>query len=541
MLLAFSTRPMTIQEVAEATAVNVETQVFSVEERFPDAYDLLEFCSSLVCLSELPREATSEIRKEGLYRYRPAAPEVRVLQFAHMSVKEYLLSDRSQMLIPSSIAINAALSHSHITQMCLTYLLDFNSGKAASAFKYEAFPFLAYSALHWMTHLKSIPDTERKAVEALLVRLFSPENENSLMKYLNLYDPNKSLVRGRKQKEVAFGRFRRNKQDFEAPIYYACIHGLLPIVKYLLSVDEENKPSTEILGCGLAAAASGGYLDIVELLLKEGADVNSPYCGAFWRPLHAAASSGNATVVRRLLDARALIDEHSGDSGSAPNVAAEHGNPVVIQVLLDYGHDMCSWSQFKGPPLSSALLGGNNEAVAVLVRNGANVNTPPGGYFNPVDLASTYVSIDIIRLLLDSGAETSLKRPGSLALHNAAKRGDIPIIQLLLQRGADINGFSGGVYGTPLKAAIQSRDGEVFEFMLRNGTDINAKGRTTKYPIDQALFGGNLKAAEKLIELEAQFGNEALEEALEYDGKEYLAKMLIDRGANVNVEHERYA
>ena len=535
MLLAFSDRPMTIQEVAEATAVNVETQMFSTEERFTDAYDLVEVCSSLVSLRELPRGSTSEIWKEGLYRYGLVAPDIRVLQFAHMSVKEYVLSDRSQNLIPPSLAINAALSHSHITQMCLIYILDFNSGEAASEFKQEEFPFLAYSALHWMTHLERILDTEREVVEALLVRLFGPENENSLMNYLNLYAPNKR----ERKKEVALGRFMRNKQDFEPPIYYACIHGLLPVVKHLLSVDEKNKPSAEVLGSGLAAAASGGYVGIVELLLKEGADVNSPYCGAFWRPLHAAASSGNAAVVRKLLDEGALIDAQCGHSGSALNVAAEHGDPAVIQVLLDYGHDMYTWSEYKGPPLSSALLSENDEATAVLIQNGVDVNTPPDGYYNPMDLAGAHASIDTIRLLLDSGAEMSLKRPGSKALPNAAKRGDIPIIQLLLQRGANINGFSGGVYGTPLKAAIQSRDEAVFELMLRNGADINARGRSTKFPIDQAIFGGNLKAAEKLIELGAQFGDEALEAALGYDTKEYLAKMLIDRGANVNAEHER--
>src|SRR3954452_24343820 len=53
MFLAFSERPMTIQEVAEATAVNLETQRFDPDERFASAYDLLEFCSSLVSLSEL--------------------------------------------------------------------------------------------------------------------------------------------------------------------------------------------------------------------------------------------------------------------------------------------------------------------------------------------------------------------------------------------------------------------------------------------------------------------------------------------------------
>jgi hypothetical protein len=57
MLLTFSARPMTIKEVAEATAVDLETQTFSSDERFGDAYDILDLRSSLVSLSEAGSEA----------------------------------------------------------------------------------------------------------------------------------------------------------------------------------------------------------------------------------------------------------------------------------------------------------------------------------------------------------------------------------------------------------------------------------------------------------------------------------------------------
>jgi ankyrin repeat protein len=538
MLLAFSERPMTIQEVSEATAVNLEEQKFSIEDRFPDAYDLLEFCSSLVSLSELSNDPEFQIRREGIYRYGQMPPDVRILQFAHFSVKEYILSDRTQKTIPPYLLINEALSHSYITQACLIYLLDFNNGERASRFDHEEFPFLAYAALYWTTHLSSMTEIERGSMEALLVRLFDPQNENNLMNYLNLYDPNRRSF-GDDRKELSLGTLSLNKRDFQPPLYYACYHGLQPIVKYLLSGDEKTRPSKEVMGSGLAAAASAGYVDTVKLLLKEGADPNSPYCGRFWRPLHAAASSGNPTVVKLLLEAGSLINAHNGDDGGALHIAAEQGNPEVIQLLIDHGHDLYTWSRYHGPPLSYAVMRNRDEAVAALVQNKVDVNTPPDGYFNSLNLASEHASIETIRLILDNGANAALERSGSQALHNAAKRGDIDIMQLLIERGADVNGASNGVYGTPLKAAIQSRQQPVFEFMLRKGADINARGSTTKYPIDQALFGGNQKAAERLIELGAQFGDEALERALDYSSKEYLGKMLLDRGANPNAEHHR--
>lgn len=50
-LLAFSYRPLTLDEVAEAIAVNCDDECFDPEDRLPDQYDILEICSSLVTLA----------------------------------------------------------------------------------------------------------------------------------------------------------------------------------------------------------------------------------------------------------------------------------------------------------------------------------------------------------------------------------------------------------------------------------------------------------------------------------------------------------
>jgi hypothetical protein len=48
--LAISFRPLTIDEVAEAVAVDCENETFDPEQRLRDRYDILEICSSLVTL-----------------------------------------------------------------------------------------------------------------------------------------------------------------------------------------------------------------------------------------------------------------------------------------------------------------------------------------------------------------------------------------------------------------------------------------------------------------------------------------------------------
>ena len=107
MLLAFSARPMTIQEVAEATAVDLEAQSFSLDERFGDPYDMLALCSSLVSLTEVGTD--SILNKERGYQFN-WGKDLKIVQFAHFSVKEYILSEAACESIPDCLHINEALS-----------------------------------------------------------------------------------------------------------------------------------------------------------------------------------------------------------------------------------------------------------------------------------------------------------------------------------------------------------------------------------------------------------------------------------------------
>ncbi|KIX02725.1 uncharacterized protein Z518_08667 [Rhinocladiella mackenziei CBS 650.93] len=526
MLLAFSDRPMTIQEVAEATAVNLEQTSFFEVDRFPNAYDILAFCSSLVTLSDVDASGDS-----------PLSPDVRIIQFAHSSVKEYLLSERTQKLIPARFHIDEGLSHSCLTQIGLIYLLEFKRGERVTPRDLEHFPFLPYAALHWTTHLAHVREEDRGAIEKLLLRLFDPHNNTHLLNFLNLYDPRRPSVFGRSGKELRWGQPSYNGQDFQPPLYYASYYGILPIVRFLLESLDENSLRQDILNAALRGAALGGHAAIVQILLSKGADPKSPLCGDL---LSDAVSSGNINVVKMFVDAGSPICTADSFDGGALHAACRRGLTEAIQMLIDYGFDVHGGCIRSGRPLSVAVRHGEHSAVETLIRNNVDVNIPSDGYFNALNIACEHASVEIVRLLLDNGATESLKRPGSQALAKAAKRGNTEIMQLLLDHGGDINSSSNESYGTPLKGAIQSWQPKVLEYTLSKGADIHFRGMTERYPVDLALFSGNIAAAERLLDLGAQFGDRSLEEALDSRRKEYLVKILLDRGANPNAEHKEY-
>jgi hypothetical protein len=148
ILLSFSTRSITIQEVAEATAVDREEQSLTTGNQFGDPFDLLEVCSSLVSLTDVPGGTSSQLRSEDMYQYTPTPRDHKCIQFTHISVKKYMLPSRTKKSIPTPFSINDSLSHSQITQICLIHLLDFNGGKKVVRSHCSGVPLLGYSALH---------------------------------------------------------------------------------------------------------------------------------------------------------------------------------------------------------------------------------------------------------------------------------------------------------------------------------------------------------------------------------------------------------
>ena len=337
---------MTIQEVAEATAVNLNTGIFSEDERFGDAYDMLALCSSLVSLTDVGADAV--LKREKKYQLN-WDKDIKIVHFAHFSVKEYILSDRAQKYMPESLFINESLSQKSLTEMCLIYLLDFNNGELATEVNHNEFPFLAYAALHWTSHLTLVSENDREVVSRLLLRLFDPDHPEDLMNYLNLYNP-LSIWNNMERRHtdivppriINFGTKYRNKADFQTPLYYANLYGLDAVVEALFGrMTGSRSQKVDELGSTLEAAASSGNDEFVGRLLAEGASPNAKYGSQFHRPIQAAAHSGRSSTVKLLLSAGADIGpaSYGGEHGTALHAAASNGSTECIQTLFSVGHE----------------------------------------------------------------------------------------------------------------------------------------------------------------------------------------------------------
>ncbi|KAF1347096.1 ankyrin repeat domain-containing protein, partial [Delphinella strobiligena] len=184
--------------------------------------------------------------------------------------------------------------------------------------------------------------------------------------------------------------------------------------------------------------------------------------------LQAAAMKGHAQMAQLLMDAGADINQTGGPYGNALQAAAYCGHIEVmaafldrsatVALLLQRGVDVNAVGYHYGTALQAASRCGHIKMVRSLLEAGANVNILQGRHQTALCAAIVGCHVDVVKTLIKAGADTSLHfiEFGLFgnALHLAAFSGNASLVQLLLDRGADINAY-GGHFGSALFATLE--------------------------------------------------------------------------------------
>lgn len=118
----------------------------------------------------------------------------------------------------------------------------------------------------------------------------------------------------------------------------------------------------------LMLAALKGQLELVQKLVKKGADVNK----TGWTPLHYAASGGHAAIIGLLLENSAYIDAESPNGTTPLMMAAMYGSEASVKLLLQEGADPKLKNQQGLTALDFAQRGkrpDSVEAIAAAIRS----------------------------------------------------------------------------------------------------------------------------------------------------------------------------
>jgi uncharacterized protein len=145
-----------------------------------------------------------------------------------------------------------------------------------------------------------------------------------------------------------------------------------------------------------------GHRELAEWLAENGANLNF---------FEACALGRQALVKQMLTGNRALISEYSADGFKGLGLACFFGNADVVRELLDGGANVnvAARNQMRVAPIHSA--GANRDpaiALAIskmLVDGGADVNVAQEGGWTPLHGAAAHGNLDLVRFLLDHGAD----------------------------------------------------------------------------------------------------------------------------------------
>jgi len=205
----------------------------------------------------------------------------------------------------------------------------------------------------------------------------------------------------------------------------------------LLETDPALATAANMLGSQpIHAAHFGGHKRIVELLLARGIDLD----------FFLASELGMLDQVRGAIRSDPALTRAFSKAGStALHRSCYWGQTAVASLLLEHGAD------------PNAVTRDSFLQIAPL---GCAVATPDVP--NPSDRED--VVLELAQLLISNGADVNaLRRDGLTALHSAAYRGHLRVIEALLTHGADrtIRGYEGtGPHAGQTAADVAAAQGQ---------------------------------------------------------------------------------
>ena len=119
----------------------------------------------------------------------------------------------------------------------------------------------------------------------------------------------------------------------------------------------------------------------------------------------------------------------------------------------------------------NADKGDNADIVLTLINSGINVNDPEkiGNIYmhSPLTLATQKNMKNTVKTLLEHGADPNwvVEKDGNTALHLAVKNTNVEIIELLLQKGANLKIINNDNY-TPLALALKISNTDIYQIIV---------------------------------------------------------------------------
>jgi len=205
-------------------------------------------------------------------------------------------------------------------------------------------------------------------------------------------------------------------------------------------------------------AASEGHVDVVDLLIRKGANVNAATKAGF-TALVFATLKNNVATVKRLLAAGADPNYTLSDQTKLLTAATANKSYAAAVALLEGGANPNVADRTGNTPLHVAAQSGSAELVKTLLAKGADLNAVtkpidaggrggpgggggprgPSGQQTPLLLAARNNHLDVMRALIEAGADTKMKaQDGTTLFLSAAASGRVGVTKYAYEFDKDV-------------------------------------------------------------------------------------------------------
>jgi hypothetical protein len=212
-------------------------------------------------------------------------------------------------------------------------------------------------------------------------------------------------------------------------------------------------------------------------------------------------------------------------------------------------HRFTTYDKLSASPLYYAALCGFYDLIENLIVNyPLHVNADGGWYVRPLVAALAGKHFQTAELLRLSGADPNVQTfqcyDENTPLHSAAWYGDVEMVQVLLNLGADVN-IRNDNNRTPLNYISAGPEAvpnyspslaNVARLLLDRGADINARDDEGRTPLYDATYSGLIEVIRVLLERGANVGAEDREGKTSFslakeEGYDEIIKLLSEYGA----------
>ena len=403
------------------------------------------------------------------------------LYFIHQTAREFLVSDRHQVLLHGEEdskwyqSLHTTDSNRLLAEICMLYihLKDFETCDTPEQV------FHVYSARNWGFHLRNACVSVKSSLVDLAIGLSDSTGRRYELWAIELQD------------RQSQSRLLNRLPESPHPLAVACYYGLNTVVEKLLEQGHEiNSHDKSNSWTPLMWAATQGHEATATLIIERNADINLETTDSRDTALHEAVRFRKTTIVKMLLRKGASL-ELRNKLGYTPMHYAAKGATESLRALIDGGANVNTESEEGQTPLIIAI----NSLEPWPDDRSSTVND-----FEP----QAVEKLHRVKLLLESGAEINIADvDGRTSLSYAAGYcNKVEIAEMLLKSKAEVD-HRDRLGWTPLMFAARNQRADNTSLLLDWGADVNAQDKTGLSALAWAARAGSATIVTRLLERQA--------------------------------------